>query len=67
MNAKVVKLNKRLVIVDELGNLVYCPPIFLKPVNGRADMQPLSDSYNSNGYIEGSVLTEFETKWNPRK
>ena len=66
-SAQVVKLNKRLAVVDLNGKLIYGPPIFLRPVTSRSDMKPLVDSYEKNGYIEGSVLTEFESKWNPRR
>lgn len=64
---EIVKRNKRLIIVDEEGWLVYCPPSFLRPVNSRDDYQPLVDAWNKTGIIGGDVLTEFESKWRSRR
>lgn len=61
-----IKKNKKLMIVDESNNLVYCPPSFLKPVTSRNDFQEIVDDANLNGNISGELLTSFETKFNPR-
>lgn len=64
--ASIVKQNKRLMIVDKQQRIVYCPPTFLRPVNSRKDFLPLLISYQRNGFIEDSILTDFETRYNPR-
>jgi hypothetical protein len=61
-----VKKNKRLMIVDSEDNLVYHPPNFLKPVTSRKDFQEILDDANLNGCLSEKLLTDFETKFNPR-
>lgn len=62
-----VKRNKRLMIVDIDGNLVYYPPDFLKPVISRKDYDEILNDANLNGKVSEKLLMEFETKFNPRK
>jgi len=62
-----VKRNKRLIIVDMDGNLVYCPPDFLLPVTNRKDYQEILDDANLNGKLSEALLMKFETKFNPRR
>lgn len=61
-----VKRYKKLMIIDDNDNIVYCPPDFLKPVTSRADYDPLLKDLAEFGEIKGKTLTEFETKFNPR-
>jgi hypothetical protein len=53
-------------IVDNEDNIVYCPPDYLLPVTSRKDYQELLDDANINGKISIKLMTEFETKFNPR-
>lgn len=66
-NFSLVKKHKRLMIVDNDGNIVYCPPDFLRPVVSRKDYDELLNDANQTGRLSGELLTEFETKFNPRK
>lgn len=63
---KLIKRHKRLMIVDEKDNIIYCPPDFLRPVTSRADYDPLLDELAKTGELSNSTLTNFETKFNPR-
>lgn len=62
-----VKRFKRLMIVDEHDNIVYCPPNYLRPVQSRKDYDPLLQDLAEFGEVRIKTLTEFETKFNPRK
>lgn len=61
-----VKRHKRLVIVNDVGEVIYCPPNFLRPVTSRSDFDPLLSDLQQYGEIQGKTLTAFETKFNPR-
>ena len=63
---KVVKKNKKLMVVDENGKVLYAPPDFLKPVNSRDDFYPILYDLYEHGKIRGYTLNVFETKFNPR-
>lgn len=63
---EVVKKNKKLMVVDENGKVMYAPPDFLKPVNSRDDYHMIIRDLYEYGYIQGSTLNYFETKFNPR-
>lgn len=65
-NFRLVKKNKRLMIVDSEDNLVYYPPDFLRPVTNRNDFLPLLEDANSNGFLSGKAIGDFEAKFNPR-
>ena len=66
MTHQVVKRHKRLVIVNEAGEVVYTPPHFLLPVTSRTDFAPLLEVLNTIGRLGGEALTAFETRFNPR-
>lgn len=60
-NFRLIKKNKRLMIVDSEDNLVYYPPDFLRPVTNRNDFMPLLEDANSNGFHSESYIMWFES------
>lgn len=65
-NFSVVKKHKRLMVVDKDGNIVYCPPDFLKRTYTRDEFKNLVDHANETGKLSGELLTEFESKFRSR-
>lgn len=62
---RLVKMHKRLWIVDEDLTPVYSPPNHVR-VNSREDMRPLVDAWNA-GTPWGEILSDFEAKFRKRK
>ena len=50
MTYKIVRRNKRFVIVDKDEKIIYYPPDFMKNKFNLKDMQNLVDSMNQIGY-----------------
>lgn len=50
MTYKIVRRNKRFVIVDKDEKIIYHPPDFMKNKFNLKDMQNLVDSMNQIGY-----------------
>ena len=63
---KLIKRQKRLMIVDKNDMIIYCPPDYLRPVTSRADYDPMLKDLVEFGEVKIKTLTEFETKFNPR-
>lgn len=60
------KINKRLVIVDVQGFVVYSMPFWVK-VPDRKCMQELADKFNELGSNDISAIMEFETRYSTVK
>jgi len=62
MQYKMVKRNKRLIIVDSNDKLVYGMPDFLRNhLRDRKELQKLVDKFNIVGYRNIQDIVEFET------
>lgn len=63
MVLSVIKRNKRLHIVDEIGTSVYTPRDFLKPVQGRHVLASLARALDAGHGIR--AITAFEAFHHP--
>lgn len=63
---KVVKRNKRLMVIDKEDNIAYYPPDFLKRQYLRTDFEGIIKELDENGAL-GNECTKFEYKFNPRR
>jgi hypothetical protein len=53
-------------VIDKDGNVVYCPPDFLKRTYTRDEFETMIDDANLHGRLSGELLTAFEAKFRSR-
>jgi hypothetical protein len=54
-------------IVDKDGEMVYCPPDFLRRIYTRDEFSALIEDANLHGRLSGELLTAFEAKFRSRR
>jgi len=63
----IAKRFKRIVVIDDLsGEVVYCPPNFIK-LNSRDDLRGLVHAFNYAGQREIKAIMQFEAQLHPNK
>lgn len=60
------KINKKLVIVDAAGRVIYSMPFWVK-VPDRKCVQGLADKFNELGSNDIGAIMEFETRYSTVK
>ena len=60
------KINKRLVIVDAAGQIIYSMPFWVR-VPDRRCLQELADRFNELGSNDIAAIVEFETRYSTVK